>query len=55
MYKSVQAQEIQISEFEARIGQATMLETVMMVCEKLWFANLCRTNRTRKILLRTFR
>lgn len=55
MYKSVQAQEIQTSELEARIGQATMLGTVMVACEKLWFANLCRTNRTRKILLRTFR
>lgn len=25
--------------FEARTGQATILETVMVVCENLWFAN----------------
>lgn len=40
MYKSVQALGIQTSGFEARIGQAMMLETVMVVCEKLWFTNL---------------
>lgn len=39
MYQSVQALELQTSVFEARTGQATMLETVMVVCENLWSAN----------------